>query len=266
MKEYRRLGHQDRNHVKAGHTVEDRHRHLLLPFRPAEVAPSTPASAGVGQRLGSIQVMPLRVQPQAGPSDRRNLDPLGHQHVHPADLVDHPLEGRKVEHNVVLDRDPDHALDRAHRQPGSAARKPIGFAGTVGGVDAVVLKSRDLDPQVTRNREHPDLLGDRVDRNQHHRVGARRADPGLPIAVVQAHQQDRDPRVTIPRGWRDLRERQSRRRNSWGKRDTVGRCAGNRRERVEAGAGPGGGQVAYNGVDQNGDQHKGQREATREAD
>ena len=93
----------------------------------------------------------------------------------PAELIDDAHESVEVHQGVILDRHAQHLLDGIHRQAGAAFGHLVDFAQEVSGVDLVVIETRDVHPQVARDREHAGGLGNRVDREEHHAVGARSA-------------------------------------------------------------------------------------------
>jgi hypothetical protein len=127
-----------------------------------------------------------------------DLDGLFHVDFNAADLVDHGDEGVEVDHGVEVDVDAEQGLDRLHGQAGSAPGDAVDLADLVDGIELAVIKARDLDPQVAWYGKHPSRAFFRVDGQQDHRVRAGQAVAVGPIAVIQAHDEDRHPLVPVP--------------------------------------------------------------------
>ena len=103
--------------------------------------------------------------------------------VDAADRVDQLLESLEVDDRHVVDRNAGVALDRSDRERSAAH--------LVRGVDPVGSVSRDLHPEVARDREVVDAMEVGVRAHEHHRVRVAQPPPGLARRRVGAEQEDR---------------------------------------------------------------------------
>ena len=125
------------------------------------------------------------------------VDRHRHVDVDAADVIDDPLKAREIQPHIVGHAYAKVVLDGLDRQCRTTARIVLSFTPEVSGVDPVflVIGVRDLEPQVTGDRQdaHAHVLG--IDRQQHHCVRAARY--GFARALVDAKKKDGDPLLVL---------------------------------------------------------------------
>ena len=172
---------------------------LLGAVGAVEVAAIGVAGAGVSQGHRAIHHLAARLQDNGVViADGIHGHLVRHIHRDAAQLVNEIFEGRKIDLGVVVNGHAQKSLDGFYGQAGAAIGHLVGLSEHVGGVDAAIIKAGDVDPQVAGDVEHAGRHGQRVEGEQDHGVGARRAIARFPIPEIQAHHQHGDPAGAIP--------------------------------------------------------------------
>ena len=80
-----------------------------------------------------------------------DFDPFWNMNVHPANFVYELDEGIKIDLCVIIDGYADKILCGLNSKTCSAPGQLISFAEKIGCIDLCIIKSRDIDPGVTRD-------------------------------------------------------------------------------------------------------------------
>jgi len=103
-----------------------------------------------------------------------------------AKAIDDLLEAVRGRHEVIRDRHMRDAFDEQESHPGST----IGVCL----IDARWTIPWDRDPEISGDREKVRRLGSRIERGNHHQIGALR----LMQRTIHTHEQHREPLACIP--------------------------------------------------------------------
>ncbi len=196
VEQRRRLGDQ----VELDSLIAEGTQHLLLAQAAGEVVVVV-ARARVLEGGGAVHMLQAGGEVDAGVvvagagvlvvlNRGRNVD------RHAAERVDDLDKALEVDFSKVVDRDTEVVLNGGADEAGAGVLR--GRAEGIGGVDLVTAETGDRDQQVAGDREHRDIFGDRVNRDNDDGVGAGRAFVRRPLPLVDTEQQDVDPLGAVP--------------------------------------------------------------------
>ena len=139
-----RLGHQGGQHVELHDPFADGKEHFLLALGAVKVAAFGVAVARVSQGCRAVHHVDAGLQVErVVRAERVDPDVFLGANLYPAHFIDDAHEGIEIHQRVVLDRHAEHLLDGIHRQAGAAFGHLVDLAQEVGGVDLVVIETRD---------------------------------------------------------------------------------------------------------------------------
>ncbi len=178
--------------------------HLLLAAGTVHIAAFGFTGAGIGQYFPAAQFAFA-----AGGDDHMvctGADRVKHKNffwndINTTESVDQFGESVEIHLGIVMNRNTQQLLYGFHGKARAATGQFCAFTAGVCRINAAVSKPFwNVHPQIARNGQHARRFCDRVNGEEDHRIRARRAIVGLPIAEIQPNEEDVDTAATIPCG------------------------------------------------------------------